>query len=65
MGSVVPATDLFTLARLWFSLGVFGVPLQLQAFSHVSARHNSHTSTKKLFGPLGCNPTIRVWIGLV
>ena len=60
MGSVVPATDLVALARLWFPLGVFGVPLQLQTFSLVSARHNSHTSTKQLIGPLGRNPTIRV-----
>ncbi|CAL8325758.1 unnamed protein product [Gadus morhua 'NCC'] len=48
MGSVVPATDLFALARLGFPLGVVGVPLQLQAFSRVSARHNSHTDKTAL-----------------
>ena len=55
MGSVVPATDLFALARLGFPLGVVGVPLQLQAFCRVSARHNSHTPTKQLFVPLDRN----------
>ncbi|CAL8339464.1 unnamed protein product [Boreogadus saida] len=48
VGSVVPATDLFALARLGFPLGVIGVPLQLQAFSRVSARHNSHTEETAL-----------------
>ena len=40
----------------------FGVPLQLQAFSLVSAWDTvSHMSTKILFGPLGHHST-RVWL---
>ena len=63
VGSVVPATDLFALARLGFPLGVFGVPLQLQAFSLVSARHNLHRSKKQSFSQLGHHFTIRVQLG--
>ena len=59
---MVPATDLFAPFRLGVPLRVVGVPLRvvgvpldLQASGRDPARHNTHTPTQQLFGPLERN----------